>query len=86
MREDTKKVIYPAGTIISCLATDCGNGLYKVVEPASFTDLVIFDEIRLVRLNKDIPKRCLWEVLACPLCGTRLLKGGQIHTLQYGWK
>jgi hypothetical protein len=78
--------IYPAGTILSCPADGCGFGLYKVVESASFADLVIFDEVKLARLNGGIPRRSVWDVLACPFCGARLLNEGQIHTLQYGWR
>jgi hypothetical protein len=77
---------YPAGTIFSCPSADCGRGLYKVTEPASFEDLVIFDDVKLTRLNKAIPRRNVWEVLACPFCGARLLKEDKIHTLQYGWR
>lgn len=85
MHQTSTDQLYPAGTILSCPATDCGLGLYTVVEPASFTDLVVFDETKLMRLNEGIPRRLVWEVLACPFCGTRLLKDALIHTLQYGW-
>lgn len=77
---------YPQGTILACPSDACGLGLYKVVEPASFEDLVIFDDVKLTHLNDTIPRRNVWEVLACPLCGARLLKDGKIHTLQYGWR
>jgi hypothetical protein len=77
--------VYPAGTILSCPADDCGLGLYKVVDRASFADLVVFDEVKLARLNAGIPQRSVWEVLACPFCGARLLKDGKVHTLQHGW-
>lgn len=85
-QETTSERLYPAGTILSCPSDDCGLGLYKVVEPASFKDLVIFDDVKLARLNDAIPRRNVWEVLACPLCGARLLKEGKIHTFQYGWR
>jgi uncharacterized protein YbaR (Trm112 family) len=77
--------VYPAGTILSCPADDYDLGLYKVVEQASFTDLVVFEEVKLVRLNAEIPRRSVWEILACPFCNARLLKDGKIHTLQNGW-
>lgn len=86
MLETTTQQPYPVSTIISCPSDNCGHGLYKVVEPASFADLVIFDDVKLARLNDAIPRRNVWEVLACPLCGARLLKDGKIHTLQYGWR
>jgi hypothetical protein len=77
--------VYPAGTILSCPIERCGLGLYKVVEPASFEDLVVFDDVKLARLNDTVPVRDVWQVLACPFCGARLLKDGKIHTFQYGW-
>lgn len=85
-QETATQQLYPAGTILSCPSEDCGLGLYKVREPASFADLVLFDEVKLARLNNMIPRRNVWEILACPLCGARLLKDGKIHTLQYGWR
>ncbi len=36
--------LYPAGAILSCPADNCGLGLYKVVEPASLEDLVVFED------------------------------------------
>lgn len=78
--------VYSAGTTLSCPVGDCGLGLYKIVERALFTDLVVFDEFKLARLNESIPRRSVWEVLACSLCGARLLKDGKIHTLQHGWR
>ncbi len=77
--------VYPAGTILSCPTESCGLGLYKVVEPASFEDLVVFDDVKLARLNDTVPVRDVWQVLACPFCGARLLKDGKVHTFQYGW-
>ena len=85
MQEMTTRQIYPAGTILSCPTDSCGLGLYKVVEPASFEDLVLFDDIKLRRLNDTVPPRDVWQSLACPFCGSRLLKDGKVHTLQYGW-
>ena len=32
---------YPAGTILCCPSEDCGPGLYRVVAPAAFEDLVV---------------------------------------------
>jgi hypothetical protein len=86
MQESTTQQRYPAGTIISCPADDCSHGLYKTVESATFADLIVFDDIKLARLNDTISQRNVWEVLACPFCGARLLKDGKIHTLQYGWR
>jgi hypothetical protein len=86
MHRTRPEQMYPAGTILSCPADDCGRGLYKVVEPASFADLVIFDEVKLTRLNEGIPRRSVWEILACPFCGAQLLRDGKVHTLQYGWR
>ncbi len=77
--------VYPVGTILSCPAESCGLDLYKVVQPASFEDLVVFDDVKLVRLNDTVPVRDVWQVLACPFCGARLLKDGKIHTFQHGW-
>ena len=86
MQEIAKEQVYLTGTIIACPSDDCGHGLYKVVETASFADLVIFDDIKLVRINDAIPPHDVWKRLACPLCEARLLKDGKVHTLQYGWK
>jgi hypothetical protein len=86
MQEMAKEQLYPTGTIIACPDESCGVGLYKVVAPASFADLVIFDDIKLAHLNDTIPRRTVWEVLACPFCGARLLKDGKVHTLQHGWR
>jgi uncharacterized protein YbaR (Trm112 family) len=85
MSEMTEKRLYPAGAILSCPADNCGLGLYKVVEPASFEDLVVFDDVKLARLNDTVPVRDVWQILACPFCGSRLLKDGKVHTLQDGW-
>lgn len=86
MQDPVTQQPYPQGTILSCPSDDCGHGLYKTVESTSFEDFVIFDDVKLTRLNEEIPRRNVWEVLACPLCGTRLLQEGKIHTLQYGWR
>jgi hypothetical protein len=86
MHQTRAEQIYPTGTILSCPADDSGLGLYKVVGSASFADLVVFDEVNLTRLNEGIPRRSVWEVLACPLCSARMLKDGKVHTLQYGWR
>jgi len=76
---------YPAGTILSCLAVDCSLGLYRIVAPATFEDLAVFDDTVLVPLNVTIPPYDVWQTLACPFCGARLLKDGKVHTLQFGW-
>jgi hypothetical protein len=36
--------LYLAGTVLSCPADNCSLGLYKVVESASFEDLVVFED------------------------------------------
>ncbi len=36
--------LYPAGPFLSYPADNCSLGLYKVVEPASFEDLLVFDD------------------------------------------
>jgi len=76
---------YPIGTILPCLAEDCGLGLYRIVMPATIEDLVVFDDTVLAPLNATIPPRDVWQTLACPFCGARLLKDGKVHTLQFGW-
>jgi len=76
---------YPAGTILSCPAEDCGLGLYRIVAPATFEDVVVFDDQVLAPLNATIPSRDVWHVLACPFCGAWLLKDSKIHSLQHGW-
>ena len=73
---------YPAGTILSCPAEACGLGLYRVVAPATLEDLVVFDDTMLAPLNDITPPHDDWQTLACPFCGTPLLKDGKVHTLQ----
>ena len=75
--------VFPAGTIISCPC--CGEGLYKTTTRVTTEDLVLDDGTLLTPLNRTIPARDAWAPLACPFCGGRLLKDGQIHTLQHGW-
>jgi hypothetical protein len=74
---------FPAGTILSCPM--CGEGLYKTTTWVTTKDLVLDDGTLLVPLNHTIPSRDAWAPLACPWCGGRLLKDGQIHTLQQRW-
>ena len=76
---------YPAGTILSCPAEDCGLGLYRIAAPATFADLVVFDDTVLAPLNATILPHDVWQTLACPFCGARLLEDGKVHTLQRGW-
>jgi len=45
---------YPAGTILTCSLDDCGIGLYRIVESASFEDLMVFDDKVLASLNDTI--------------------------------
>jgi hypothetical protein len=73
------------GTILSCPAEHCGLGRYRIVAPATFEDLVIFDDKDLAPLNNTISPYDVWPILACPFCGARLLKDGKVHTLQNGW-
>ena len=78
--------VFPVGTILSCPHSTCGQGLYKVMARATTADLVM-DEGRLLHsLNTTIPPRSAWQALSCVLCGSRVFHGGQIHTLQHGWK
>jgi hypothetical protein len=51
---------YPAGTILSCPSEACGFGLYRIVEPATFEDLVVFDDKVLVPFNNTIPPLDVW--------------------------
>lgn len=74
---------FPAGTIVSC--PQCEHGLYKLTTRAPIEDLVMDDGTLLAPLNLTIPLRSAWTPLSCPLCGGRLFKDGQIHTLQQGW-
>lgn len=75
--------VFPAGTLLSC--PGCGEGLYKVTARATTQDIVLDEGALLTPLNRTIPPRDVWKPLACPFCGGRLLKDGQIHTLQRGW-
>ncbi len=75
--------VFPSGTILSC--PESGEGLYKVTARSTTEDLVMDDGSILVPLNLTFPPRDAWKALACPLCGGRLLKDGQIRTLQRGW-
>jgi hypothetical protein len=35
---------YPVGPILSCPSDACGFGLYRIGEPPTFEDLVVFDD------------------------------------------
>ena len=76
---------YPTGTILSCPSDACGVGRYRLRAPATFEDVVIFDDQVLAPLNATIPPHEVWHILAYPFCGARLLKDGKVHTLQHGW-
>jgi hypothetical protein len=65
------------GTILSCPSDACGLGLYRIVAPATCEDLVVFDDTVLAPLNDSIPPHDVWQILACPFCGARLLKMGR---------
>jgi predicted RNA-binding Zn-ribbon protein involved in translation (DUF1610 family) len=75
---------YPTGTIVSCPC--CGEGLYKTTTRVTTEDLVLDEGTLLAPLNRSVPPRYAWASLACPFCGARLLKDGQMHTLQQGWR
>ncbi len=79
----TLDTVFPAGTILSC--PGCGEGLYKVKARSTTKDLVLDEGTLVAPLNSTIPPRHMWKSLSCPFCGGRLLKDGQIHTLQQGW-
>lgn len=81
---DTLDTVFLAGTIVAC--PGCGEGLYKTTTRVTTADLVLDDGTLLTPLSRTIPLRNPWTPLACPLCGGRLLKDGQIHTLQQGWR
>jgi uncharacterized protein YbaR (Trm112 family) len=79
----TLNTVFRQGTILSCPA--CGEGLYKVQRQSTTKDLVLDSASLLAPLNTTIPPLGSWQALYCPLCGGRLFKDGQLHTLQYGW-
>ena len=85
-KEELLEQRYPAGTMLSCPFEACGFGLYRIVEPATLEDLVVFDDKVLVPFNNTIPPLDVWQMLACPLCGSRVLKDGKVHTVQQGWR
>ena len=72
---------YPAGTILSCPSEACGLGLYRIVAPATLEDLMVFDDKILAPLNAIILPHDVWQTLACPFWGARLLKDSKVHTL-----
>lgn len=76
---------YPAGTIFSCPALACGTGLYRLQAMASFGEVVTNDGVLLTPVNDATPVRKVWDPLACPLCGTVLVRDGQLHTAERGW-
>ena len=43
------------------------------------------DGVLLAPVNDAIPVRKIWDLLACPLCGTALVHEGQLHTAERGW-
>ena len=77
--------VYPAGTIISCPALACGARLYRLRLAASFGEVVTNDGVLLMPVNDAIPARKVWDPLACPLCGTALVRDGHLHTAERGW-
>ncbi len=77
---------FSAGEILSCPATTCGQGLYKVTTRCTTADIVMDAGRLLSPLNRTIPPRGAWQGLSCVFCGSRVFQGGQIHTFQHGWK
>jgi hypothetical protein len=80
----SSSTVLPAGTILS--SPQCKEGLYKVTARASIDDLVFDDGTLLQPLNTTIPQREAWRASACPRCGGRYHKDGQLHTVQSGWQ
>jgi len=80
----SSSTVLSVGTILSC--PQCEEGLYKVTTRASIDELVLDDGIMLHPLNTTIPKRDALRALACPWCGGRYYKDGQLHTVQHGWQ
>jgi predicted RNA-binding Zn-ribbon protein involved in translation (DUF1610 family) len=76
--------ILPAGTIFCC--PTCGAGLSRTTTALTVQDIALDEGTLLVPLTHTIPPREGWAPLACPFCGAQLVKDGQIHTLQQGWK
>ena len=76
---------YPAGTIVSCPALTCGARLYRLSIASSFSEVVTNDGVLLTPVNDAIPARKIWDPLACPLCGTAVVRDGQLHTAKRGW-
>lgn len=83
-QEPMPETVFLAGTLIEC--PRCQEGLYKVVQESSTSEIVLDDGPVLVPLNRMIPARAVGSTLACPLCEARLLKDGKLHTLQEGWR
>jgi len=73
----------PAGTIFCCPA--CGEGLSRTTTALTVQDIVLDEGTLLVPLTHPMPSREGWAPLACPFCGTRLVKDGKIHTSPQGW-
>jgi uncharacterized protein YbaR (Trm112 family) len=86
MADDTATpAFYPPGTIVSCPALTCSARLYRLRAGASFGEVVTNDDVLLMPVNDAIPARKIWDPLACPLCGTALVREGQVHTAERGW-
>jgi hypothetical protein len=77
---------YPAGAILSCPTLTCSARLYRLHTAASFGEIVTNDGVLLIPVNEAIPARKVWDPLACPLCGTALVRDGQLHTAGCGWR
>ena len=80
----SSSTVLSVGTILSC--PQCEEGLYRLTTHASIDDLVLDDGTLLHPLNTTIPKRDALRALACPWCGGRYYKDGQLHTVQHGWQ
>jgi hypothetical protein len=74
--------VLPAGTIFCCPA--CGEGLSRTTTALTIQDIVLDEGTLLVPLNHTMPSREGWALLACPFCGTRLVKDGTIHPSPQG--
>ena len=52
-----------------------------IAEPTA-DDVVVDEGEHLAPLDSGVPPKVAWTGLACPLCGSWLLKGRRIHTLR----
>ena len=78
----TVDTVLPAGTIFCC--PTCGEGLSTTTTALTVQDIVLDEGTLLVPLTHPMPSREGWAPLACPFCGTRLVKDGKIHSPNRG--